>query len=222
MAQGRETDSGTDRRAAIVNGPRSCRPQPLPEDRCPRDGGHSSTTDPDRIVFRLPRYGDGARVWALVRDAGALELNTPYCYLMMCGYFGATCLLAEQAGGLVGAVIGFAVPDRPDTVFVWQVGVAATHRGLGLATALLERLVRQTRARFIEATVTPSNDASQRLFLGLARRSRTGCETCTGFPASAFPGGAHEEEVAFRVGPFNAIEVPADLREGDEAADGDL
>jgi len=156
--------------------------------------------------IRPPRAGDAARIWALVRETPALDPNSPYAYLLLCTDFAATGAVAESGGELLGFVLGYRPPARPEVCFVWQVGVRHDQRGRGLAAALLERAVAPALAdgaRFLEATVTPSNAASRALFDGFARRMRAPCSRAPAFPSHLFPGGSHEDEVRIRIGPLS-------------------
>jgi L-2,4-diaminobutyric acid acetyltransferase len=129
---------------------------------------------------------------------------------MMARYFADTSVVAEEAGEVVGFIIGFRMPPRPESVFVWQVTSAPSQRGKGLATGMMAELLARHAAAggsFLEATVTPSNTTSQKLFRGVARRLGTRCEETPEFEAEHFPGGDHEAEVLFRIGPFNASDV---------------
>lgn len=165
-------------------------------------------TEADTSVrTRRPREADGAAIWEIVRDGGPLDLNSVYCYLVLCRDFGETCLVAEDAGRVVAFVTGYRLPDRPDTLFVWQIGVDAAHRGAGLATRLLKDLLARPGcrgARFLETTIGPSNAASRALFAGLARDLGTAMDEAGGFGADLFPGSGHEPEVRYRIGPLDA------------------
>src|SRR5690606_35701876 len=117
-------------------------------------------------------------------------------------------------GTIAGAVVGFRPPRDPSVVFVWQVGVSPDYRGRGLASDLLAAFAGahvDDGVRFLEATVTPSNTASQRTFRGFARDCGAPCEERLLFPSSSFPGADHEEEHLFRIGPY-APEALACLR----------
>jgi L-2,4-diaminobutyric acid acetyltransferase len=57
-------------------------------------------------------------------------------------------------------------------------------------------------ARYLEATVTPSNRPSAALFRALARDLGSPCTITKGFPSEAFPGESHEAERLFRIGPL--------------------
>ncbi len=146
-------------------------------------------------------------MWQLARDSASLDLNSPYCYLLLCSHFADTSLVAEQHGEIVGFVVAYRPPTRPDSIFVWQIAVAASHRGAGLARRLLETLVEQPAVRDVrqlEATVTPSNEASRRLFLGFARRFSAPCREEEAFSAELFPSAAtaHEPEILLCIGPL--------------------
>ena len=146
-------------------------------------------------------------MWRVVRDSGVLDLNSPYSYLILCQHFGETCLVAEEAGEIVGFVTAYRPPVASNVIFVWQIGVAQSMRGRGVGLTLLETLVRKEAASgvsFLEATVTPSNAPSQALFRALAQRLRTQCEETPCFSTQLFPDETHEAEDLFRIGPFSS------------------
>ena len=145
-----------------------------------------------------------ARMYELVKEMGGLELNTAYFYVLFCIDFAETCVVAEVDGKLAGFVLGHRPPGRQDAVFVWQVGVAPFMRKQGLARRLLEAFLQQNPdARWLEASVTPSNTASRKLFRSVARDHGVECEVSTFMLAEHFPDG-HEPEELFRIGPFEA------------------
>lgn len=171
--------------------------------------------------FRAPTAEDGIAIWRLARDSGELDLNSPYAYLLFATYFPDTCIVAESGDEPAGFVLGFRQPARQDTIFIWQIAVAAPFRGQGVAVDMLATLLgrRQARGlsheslRFVEATITPSNSASKRMFRALAVRMQTAFEEGGAplFAKDVFPGGEHEDEVAIRIGP-----IRASLTEGDK------
>lgn len=145
-------------------------------------------------------------MWQVAKATGGLDMNSPYAYVMVGAYFGDTSVVAERDGAVVGFISGFTIPEHPDTLFVWQVGVHPDHHGAGIATRMLMALLQRPSAadkRYIETTVTPSNAASLGLFNGAARRLGTVCEESGRFGRELFPGEGHEEEIVFRIGPFN-------------------
>lgn len=143
-------------------------------------------------------------MWKLV-DNSTLDQNSAYKYIMMCEYFAETCVVAKQNDNLVGFVTAFIPPERSDVVFVWQIGVDSSQQGKGIASKLLNELISRKGCqdvRFVEATVTPSNKASQSLFRKLAREHDTKCDVNEFFTQDLFPNDNHEEELNFRVGPI--------------------
>lgn len=167
--------------------------------------GAVQATGPAAPSFRIPGQADGAAVWRLVSDSGTLEANSCYAYLLLCTHFAETCLVAEVNGELVGFVAAYRPPTRPDAIFVWQIGVRSSARGAGLGKRLLKELLALPAcrdARYLEATVAPSNEASQRLFRGAARDLDTTCEVGPGFLATDFAPTAHEAEELFHIGPL--------------------
>lgn len=158
----------------------------------------------------MPTVDDGKALWRLARDSGNLDLNSPYTYLMMAHYFSDSCIVVEEDSQVVGFIVGFRMPPRPTSVFVWQVTSSPSQRGKGLATSMMGELLRRHAAQggtHLEATVTPSNTASQRLFRGVANRLGVPCHETPEFAKDHFPGDDHEEEVLFQIGPFTAADV---------------
>ncbi|MDZ5783159.1 diaminobutyrate acetyltransferase [Marinococcus luteus] len=158
----------------------------------------------DSIVFDKPTVEDGADMWELVKNS-TLDLNSSYKYIMMCEFFAETCVVAKENDELVGFVTAFIPPEKQDTVFVWQVGVDTSQRGKGLASRLLDALLERDvceEVLYLEATITPSNEASQALFKKLAKKRETEVTVSECFTEDLFPDDEHEEELTFRVGPF--------------------
>lgn len=154
------------------------------------------------MLIRTTTEEDGAALWELVKLTGKLEVNTSYCYLLFSKLFSQTCLVAEIDGQLAGFVMAFQPPEQDDTLFVWQVGVHPAYRGRGLATRLLSALFEENdEQQYLEASVTPSNQASLALFRGYAKRRDTRCEEGTFLPSHCFPK-QHETEMLLRVGPL--------------------
>lgn len=141
-------------------------------------------------------------MWQFIADHGGLEANTAYAYLVLADDFSDSCIVAWDGDTLAGFVLGYRPPSRPDTLFVWQVGVAPTHRGQGLARRMIVELLDRMGARYLESTVTPSNTASRRLFRSVAEAHDTNCHVSEYLTEDHFPGGDHEAEEKFRIGPL--------------------
>ena len=171
------------------------------------------------LHFRSARPTDGASLWRLVQATGALEPNTPYAYLLLASDFGSTCLVAEQDGHVVGAVIGYHPPEQPLTAFVWQVGLLPALRGKGMGLELLQRwiaLPANERCEWVTATVADDNAASQALFKRFAALHSAPCEVRPHFTANLFPM-EHPAEPLYRIGPLQR--TPAAAWPQDESAD---
>ena len=161
----------------------------------------SAPASADRsLVFRTARTADGPTLWELAKSSG-LDENSPYAYLLWTEYFGDTTVVAIDDDRPVGFVTAFARPDEPESVFVWQIGVDDAHRRRGIAGALLDELVERCGADHLEATVTPSNTASETLFRRFADRHDAAVTTEELFGEALFPPG-HGAEIRFRIGPF--------------------
>ncbi|MCC5809984.1 MAG: diaminobutyrate acetyltransferase [Ectothiorhodospiraceae bacterium] len=157
------------------------------------------------ISFRNTRLEDGAAIWRVVRDSGVLDLNSAYMYLLLAKDFGSTCVVAEHEGRVTGFVTGYRPPGRPDSVFLWQVGVDASMRGQGLGKRLVSAFLQSPGAKgatMLETTISPSNEASRALFAAIARELGTETRVTEGFKESHFPEGGHEAEELYLIGPY--------------------
>lgn len=162
----------------------------------------SSATE---VRVRTPTEADAGAMWRIVRDSGRLDPNSPYCYLLLCRDFAATCAVAEVAGEVVGFVTAYVPPNQPDTLFVWQIGVTEAFRNRRIAALLLGQLLAREACRgitHIETTVTPSNRPSRALFEGVARHWGAAMHEVPGFGAELFPDPGHEPEPRYRIGPL--------------------
>lgn len=164
----------------------------------------SKHTMDQTLCIEKPKVTDGSLMWQLVKQT-TLDENSPYKYIMMCEYFRETCVVVKKNEQLLGFITAFIPPKQQDVIFVWQVGVDPSQQGKGIASKMLFELLKRDvcrNVRFLEATVTPSNQASQSLFQGFARKKQTECVVTPCFSADLFPGNDHEEELSFRIGPF--------------------
>lgn len=156
------------------------------------------------VELRPPTTSDGAAMWRLARDTGVLDLNSSYAYLMWGRDFAATSVIATHTGEPCGFISGYRRPDRPDTLMVWQVAVADSMRGRGLAGLMLDHLVDRADPQpvaYLETTITEDNAASIALFSSCARRREADLSTSILFDHDSFPDG-HDAEVLYRIGPF--------------------
>jgi L-2,4-diaminobutyric acid acetyltransferase len=159
---------------------------------------------PADVTIESPQVSDGAALWRVARDSGSLDLNSSYAYLLWCRDFAGTSVVARDHGDIVGFVTGYVRPAARDTLMVWQVAVAGSRRGAGLAATMLDDLLdRLTPAgvRYLETTVARDNTASNRLFRSLAGRRSAEVDRTELFAPADFPDG-HAAEYRYRIGPF--------------------
>jgi L-2,4-diaminobutyric acid acetyltransferase len=143
----------------------------------------------------------------LVVASPPLDLNSRYAYLLLCEHHAQTSVIAECEGVVVGAITAYVPPAQPDTLFIWQVAVAPQARGRKLATDMLQHLLQHCIAprqlRWLEATISPGNYASRRLFTQFARRHGAGYITSRLFSPDDFGESGHEEERLYKIGPWD-------------------
>jgi L-2,4-diaminobutyric acid acetyltransferase len=159
---------------------------------------------PPAISVERPQVGDGPDLWRLARDSGELDLNSPYCYLLWCRDFSQTSVVARAGRTVVGFVTGHVRPDAADTLFVWQVAVSRAYRGQRVGRRMLDRLasvMHRLGCRYLEATVSPGNVPSARMFTSFARAQAAPLAWSGGFDAAMFPD-HHEREDLVRIGPL--------------------
>jgi L-2,4-diaminobutyric acid acetyltransferase len=166
------------------------------------------------LFLRAATAEDGARVWAFVKEHGALEINSAYSYLLMATHFGRHCVIAEtavdadpaDAKDLAGFVFAYRPPDKPQELFVWQIGVHPKLRKRHVAKRMLHELLSLPANRgvqYITAVVATDNEPSRALLRGFADDANVDCEE-NEFPAARmFPQG-HAAEDLFRVGPLDS------------------
>ncbi|MDQ6992611.1 MAG: diaminobutyrate acetyltransferase [Mariprofundus sp.] len=158
----------------------------------------------NNLSFRNPVANDGPAMHALVERCKPLDVNSLYCYLILCEHFSSTCLVVEDNNEVVGFITAYIPPEKRDTLFVWQVAVDARLRGQGIAKKMIRTLLSRSnlmRTSYIEGTVNPSNEASRSLFKSLAKDCSCAFDEDLIFPAKMFGEGDHEQENLMRVGP---------------------
>lgn len=156
-------------------------------------------------IIRQPHVDDGSGIWRVVKETGALDLNSSYLYLLLAKDFADTCVVAECDGKIVGFVSGYRPPMRREVVFLWQIGLLPSMQGRGLGKRLVLSFLRSPGARaatVLETTVAPSNTASRALFLAIARQLGAQCDVSPCFGAQLFPEPGHEAEELYRIGPL--------------------
>lgn len=159
----------------------------------------------DAVTFRTPRAEDGPAVTALIADSPPLDPNSAYCNLLQCTHFSDSCITADREGQVVGWISGYRLPKDPSRYFLWQVAVAASARGEGLAAAMLDMLLTRPSMAgiaYLLTTVTRDNDASWALFRGFAKRRGLQLHETLCFERDAHFAGQHANEWQVEIGPF--------------------
>ncbi|MCO5120077.1 MAG: diaminobutyrate acetyltransferase [Burkholderiaceae bacterium] len=166
----------------------------------------SAVPDPSfALTITAPGPGHGVAVHDLVAACPPLDRNSLYANLLQCSHFAPTCALALQGDEAVGWVSGYIPPSTPATWFLWQVAIAPSMRGQGLAQRLIADILARPACagvRFLETTITPDNEASWHLFRGVAKRLGAPLAHETGFDRDRHFGGRHDTEMLVRIGPF--------------------
>lgn len=157
------------------------------------------------IVLRAPVSTDGADVYALIKRCPPLDTNSMYCNLLQCSHFASTSVAAIANNELVGFISGYLIPERPDTLFIWQVAVADTARGQGLAGRMVRHILARPHCQQvsqIETSITEANKASWALFTSLAKQLKAPLNTSVLFDKAEHFNGAHDTESLVCIGPI--------------------
>lgn len=157
-----------------------------------------------QLSVRAPTKSDGQKFYKMARDAGGLDVNSEYAYLLLGAHFSETCAIAEQNREPLGFISAYILPDRPNVLFVWQVAILPEHRKRGLAKMMLKDILSRDSChsvRYVQASVTPSNVASGNLFASLARDLGSEVRSLPFFDEGDFSE-KHEKEDLVCIGPF--------------------
>ena len=155
----------------------------------------------EELILRHPVKEDGLAVFNLIQSCPPLDLNSSYYYFVMCADFGKSSLLSERNGELLGYVSGYVPPEDETTLFIWQAAVSEAARGKGLAGVLLANLIQNWNGLIttIKTTISPSNSASQALFIGFAEKNGYSISRSEFLSADDFGNGEHEPEVLYTI-----------------------
>lgn len=167
--------------------------------------------DDVELLFREPTSLDGMPVYTLIKNSPPLDTNSVYCNLLQCTQFASTCVVVELGGELAGFMSAFVKPAQPDVLFVWQMVVTSAARGRGVAGRMLEHLLERphlTSIRFIETTISPGNGPSEAVFLRFAKAENADVDKNILFSKEGHFQGQHDDEVLYRIGPFQYSKKP--------------
>lgn len=154
---------------------------------------------------------------ALIAACPPLDTNSAYCNLLQCSHFADTCVLAEleTEGGfqLAGWISAYRPPAAPDELFVWQVAVHESARGMSLARRMLEALLARPAFQGVTrltTTITEANDASWGLFGSFARHQGATLHKRPHFERDAHFAGAHDTEFLVTIEPLDTAPAHTD------------
>lgn len=165
----------------------------------------TDTIDGSRIDLLEPNLEDGQAVYELVRRCPPLDVNSAYNYFLLCSHFSATCVIGKLGGEVMSFMSAYRLPADAGKLFIWQVAVDSRLRGQGMAGRMLESLLQREACggvKYLETTVSPSNIASKRVFERFADKHGAGWHEEEFISREMFGSEAHEEEILFRIGPF--------------------
>lgn len=153
------------------------------------------------VDIRPPCLNDGAAISRLVKESRTLDVNSSYLYFLLAEHFSNTCAVAQVDNELVGFVTAYFLPSDPSVLFVWQIAVAPSVRGKGLALAMLKNLAKRDwfpQIKEIQCTISPSNQASNQLFAKFAEHLSASVEVSP-FLTAEHLGQDHEDEPLVRI-----------------------
>ena len=161
----------------------------------------------ESVSLRSPALEDGMAVFRLVENCPPLDMNSSYCNLLQCSHFANTSVAAQMNGEMVGFISGYVIPERADTLFVWQVAVAEPARGLGLASRMLDHILARPHCAdiaYLETSITQDNHASWALFKSLAKGLSADFQSSGWMDKEHHFAGQHDSEALVRIGRFNS------------------
>lgn len=152
----------------------------------------------NELNFRKPVLNDGYGIYQLIKASPPLDLNSSYLYFLQASHFSDTCIVVEQDEAIIGFISAYYRPDKPQCLFVWQVAIAESARGRGLAKAMLLGLIKNQPSDSVmtelACTISPSNKASQGLFSSFAKTHGLIMETSPFINEAHFGEDNHEAE----------------------------
>jgi L-2,4-diaminobutyric acid acetyltransferase len=158
---------------------------------------------PDVLSIGTPALHDAVEMHLLAEKSGVLDVNSRYAYLLCVRLFQQSCrVVRNQADEVLGFVTAIVDPDAPDTLFVWQVTIDQSARGQQLGARMIVDIISALQVRYVEATVTPSNAPSTRMFASIADLLEADMQHSAGFGPKLFAPEEHEAEVLVRIGPI--------------------
>lgn len=169
------------------------------------------------LTIRRPQPADVPQMWALARKYLGNSADSSYTFMILCTYFSETgCVGIDPSNtDLVGFMLCFLLPSRPDTIFGWLSCVKPDFQGQHVMRRLLLEIVLRPVCRnvkFYEGTLTKSNIKCYDALMGFAKQLGVTVEMRSDVPH--FPGrlmphadskgeNSEEDEYMMRMGPFD-------------------
>jgi L-2,4-diaminobutyric acid acetyltransferase len=162
--------------------------------------------DYSTLTIRKVAIPDIADVYKLLTaNRPYVGLNSRYTYFLLARDFSETCIVALDRERIIAFSSGYIPPGRPDTFFSWEVVVDKDYRGNGLQKTLLLHQLKLINAKYFEGTINPSNGASEKSFLEVARLLNAEASKSVLFGEEDFEYDGHEAEILYRIGPISLI-----------------
>ena len=116
------------------------------------------------LRFRRPVEGDHRRIVGHVDDWwGGRNLHPLFLRLWFQHFSGTSWVVEDDAGALVGFLVGFITPDHPEQAYIHLVATSPNHRRRGLGRALYEHFfydVANRGVKRVNAVTWPGNRVS--------------------------------------------------------------
>ena len=157
------------------------------------------------LTFRKPTARDGHGVHKLISQCPPLDTNSIYANLLQCTHFADSCVLVESEERPVAFLSAYRLPERRNTMFVWQVAVHEDARGRGLGKRMLKKLLdrpESTGITRLQTTITRDNKASWGLFLSFADKTGANCHDEVLFDRKEHFSGRHASEHLLTISPL--------------------
>lgn len=155
------------------------------------------------VRFRRPVETDHAVLVGQVDDWwGGRKMHELLPRLWFQHFTGTSWVAEDTDGRLVGFLVGFVSPDRPDEAYIHMVGTSPNHRRSGLGRSLYERFFEDMRGlgvRRVRAVTWPGNQVSVRFHraMGFHPADGPGTQNLYGTPAYPDYDADGDDRVAF-------------------------
>ena len=158
------------------------------------------------VQIAEPTSSDTGDIYGLIGQCPPLDQNSIYCNFIQAEHFSRTSAIAFGPGNeAIGFVSGFAIPERPHHLFVWQVAVSEKARGIGLAKQMVYDIVARPATVpfvFIEATIAEENAASWALFGKISKEYGAPLKTIKRLRGDHVFNGEQPSEMLIGIGPL--------------------